>query len=42
MAWAGVPVIYLAAAGLVVLALMLTWRLKKWPPVHAPEATSSS
>ncbi|HHA1296445.1 MFS transporter [Enterobacter ludwigii] len=42
MAWAGVPVIYLAAAGLVVIALMLTWRLKKWPPVQAPEATSSS
>ena len=42
MAWAGVPVIYLAAAGLVVMALMLTWRLKKWPPVQAPEATSSS
>ncbi len=31
MAWAGVPVIYLAAAGLVVLALMLTWRLKMAP-----------
>lgn len=42
MAWAGVPVIYLAAAGLVVIALLLTWRLKKWPPVQAPEATSSS
>ena len=41
MARAGVPVIYLAAAGLVVMALMLTWRLK-WPPVQAPEATSSS
>ena len=42
MAWAGVPVIYLAAAGLVIIALLLTWRLKKWPPVQAPEATSSS
>ena len=42
MAWAGVPVIYLAAAGLVIVALLLTWRLKKWPPVQAPEATSSS
>ena len=42
MAWAGVPVIYLAAAGLVMMALLLTWRLKKWPPVQAPEATSSS
>lgn len=31
MAWAGVPVIYLAAAGLVVIALMLTWRLKNGP-----------
>jgi len=35
MAWAGVPVIYLAAAGLVVVALLLTWRLKKWPPAEA-------
>ncbi|MGF6103014.1 MFS transporter [Enterobacter sp. A4] len=42
MSWAGVPVIYLAAAGMVVIALLLTWRLKKWPPVQAPEATSSS
>ena len=25
-----------------VIALLLTWRLKKWPPVQAPEATSSS
>jgi len=32
MAWAGVPVIYLAAAGLVAVALLLTWRLKKRPP----------
>lgn len=29
MSWAGVSVIYLAAAGLVVIALLLTWRLKK-------------
>lgn len=28
MTWAGVPVIYLAAAGLVAMALLLTWRLK--------------
>ncbi|EMV7409792.1 MFS transporter [Enterobacter soli] len=42
MAWAGVPVIYLAAAVLVAVALMLTWRLKKWPPEQATEATSSS
>ncbi len=28
MTWAGVPVIYLAAAGLVTMALLLTWRLK--------------
>ncbi len=28
MTWAGVPVIYLAAAGLVAVALLLTWRLK--------------
>ncbi len=26
MTWAGVPVIYLAAVGLVVMALLLTWR----------------
>lgn len=42
MSWAGVPVIYLAAAGLVAIALLLTWRLKKRPPVEAPEAISSS
>lgn len=29
MSWAGVPVIYLAAAGLVAIALLLTWRLKR-------------
>ncbi|MEN1368312.1 hypothetical protein, partial [Pseudomonas aeruginosa] len=40
--WAGVPVIYLAAAGLVAIALLLTWRLKKRPPEHVPEAASSS
>ena len=39
---AGVPVIYLAAAGLVAIALLLTWRLKKRPPVEIPEAASSS
>jgi hypothetical protein len=37
-----VPVIYLAAAGLVAVALLLTWRLKKRPPEHAPEASSTS
>ncbi|EKZ7809338.1 MFS transporter [Escherichia coli] len=42
MSWAGVPVIYLAAAGLVTIALLLTWRLKKRPPEHVPEAASSS
>ncbi|MEX9253493.1 MFS transporter [Pseudenterobacter timonensis] len=39
MAWAGVPVIYIAAAGLVAVALLLAWRLKKRPP---QEAVSSS
>ena len=38
MTWAGVPMIYLAAAGLVTLALLLGWRLKKRPPVLPPEA----
>jgi len=42
MAWAGVPVIYLAAAGLVGAALLLTWRLKKRPPTQTPEAVESS
>ncbi|MBD5699119.1 MFS transporter, partial [Citrobacter freundii] len=42
MTWAGVPVIYLAAAGLVAVALLLTWRLKKRPLVVSPEAASSS
>lgn len=42
MTWAGVPVIYLAAAGLVTMALLLTWRLKKRPPSALPEAASSS
>ena len=42
MTWAGVPVIYLAAAGLVAVALLLTWRLKKRPQVVSPEAESSS
>jgi len=35
MAWSGVSVIYLAAAGLVAIALLLTWLLKKRPPVEA-------
>lgn len=42
MSWAGVPVIYLAAAGLVAVALLLTWRLKKRPLQESPEAVSSS
>ncbi len=42
MTWAGVPVIYLAAAELVAMALLLTWRLKKRPPSALPEAASSS
>lgn len=35
MAWSGVSMIYLAAAGLVAIALLLTWRLKKRPPAEA-------
>lgn len=35
MAWSGVSMIYLAAAGLVAIALLLTWRLKKRPPMEA-------
>ncbi|ECY7650456.1 transporter, partial [Salmonella enterica subsp. enterica serovar Infantis] len=31
-----------AAAGLVTMALLLTWRLKKRPPSALPEAASSS
>jgi len=42
MAWAGVPVIYLAAAGRVGTAFLLTWRLKKRPPTQTPEAIESS
>lgn len=42
MTWAGVPVIYLAAVGLVVMALLLTWRLKKRTPSVLPEGASSS
>ena len=41
MAWAGVSSIYLAAAGLAALALLLGWRLKKRPPAAEPEAASS-
>lgn len=40
MAWTGIPVIYLAAAGLVMAALLLGWRLKKRPPVSEPEAVA--
>lgn len=35
MAWAGVSAIYFAAAGLVVIALLLAWRLKYKPVVVA-------
>ena len=38
MAWVGISAIYLVAAGLVTLALVLGWRLKKRPPVVEPEA----
>lgn len=31
MAWTGIPTIYLAAAGLVMAALLLGWRLKNGP-----------
>ncbi len=37
MAWTGISMIYLAAAGLVMAALLLGWRLKR-PPVSEPEA----
>lgn len=40
MAWTRIPVIYLAAAGLVMAALLLGWRLKKRPPVSEPEAVA--
>lgn len=38
----GVSVIYLAAAVLVCIALIMAWQLKKRPPVEQPEAVSSS
>ncbi|HBI11397.1 MAG TPA: MFS transporter, partial [Franconibacter pulveris] len=38
MAYAGVPMIYLASAALVLAALGLAWRLKKRPLTQAPEA----
>ena len=41
MAWAGISSIYLATAGLVAVALLLGWRLKKRPPVNEPEAAAS-
>lgn len=41
MVYAGVPVIYLAAAVLVFIALILAWQLKKRPPAQTPEAVSS-
>ncbi len=40
MAWTGISMIYLAAAGLVMAALLLGWRLKKRPPVSEPEASA--
>ncbi|SUW61696.1 major facilitator superfamily transporter [Buttiauxella agrestis] len=42
MVYAGVSVIYLAAAVLVCIALIMAWQLKKRPPVEEPEAVSSS
>ena len=42
MVYAGVSVIYLAAAVLVCIALLMAWQLKKRPPVEEPEAVSSS
>jgi MFS family permease len=42
MVYAGVSVIYLAAAGLVCIALLMASQLKKRPPVEEPEAVSSS
>ncbi len=42
MAYAGVSVIYLAAAVLVCIALLMAWQLKKRPSVEQPEAVSSS
>ena len=38
MAYAGVPMIYLASAALVCVALWLAWRLKKRPLAQATEA----
>ncbi|TNV20446.1 MFS transporter [Buttiauxella sp. B2] len=42
MAYSGVSVIYLAAAVLVWIALIMAWLLKKRPPVEQPGAVSSS
>ena len=42
MAYAGVSVIYLAAAALVCIALLMAWQLKKRPPIEQPETVSSS
>lgn len=39
MAWTGISMIYLAAAGLVMAALLLGWRLKT-APVSEPEASA--
>ena len=41
MAWTGIAMIYLAAAGLVMAALLLGWRLKT-APVSEPEASAPS
>jgi hypothetical protein len=35
MAWSGVSMVYLLTAVLVAGALLLTWRLKKRPPLEA-------
>ena len=40
MAWTGISMIYLAAAGLVMAALLLGWRLNKRPPDSAPAASA--
>jgi MFS family permease len=42
MAYYGVSIIYLAAAALVCIALIMLWQLKKRPPIEQPEAVSSS
>ena len=41
MAYAGIPVIYLAAAGLCIAGLLLGWRMKKRPEAQPPQAPST-